>query len=76
MINHNSTSENTYCKDNNNLVIECTLIGGFMPMMEVYYQNRKITSFFERKIWNDRKALEQLAKEIIEQCHTSKPFKK
>jgi len=76
MKNHNSTPLNTYCKYNKNLVIECTLIGGLLPLMVVYYQNRKITSSFERKIWNDRKAIEQLAKEILEQCHTSKPFKK
>lgn len=56
------------------LTINCTLIGGVLPMFEIFYQNRKITGFFNRSIWNNEKAITELAKNVIDARHEVEPF--
>lgn len=57
------------------LRIECTLALGIIPMFEVIYQNRKITGFFDKSIWNDKEAIIKMAQSIIEARHKVQPFK-
>lgn len=56
------------------LYIECTLIGGMLPMFEITYKNRLIQGFFEREIWNNKTAIIQMAKNVVENQHKVKPF--
>ena len=56
------------------LKIECTLIGGLIPMFEINYQNRVIKGFFSRSIWKDKKAIIKMAENVVEARHRVKPF--
>lgn len=61
--------------ESNKLTIECTLIGGILPMFEAKYKGRKISGFFNRSLWNNKKEIEKLVCNCLEEIHVNKPFK-
>ena len=58
----------------NELTIECTLIGGILPMFEAKYKGRRISGFFNKSIWNNPEEIKQLVYNSLEQIHEIKPF--
>lgn len=58
----------------NKLTIECTLIGGVLPMFEAEYKGRKISGFFHKSIWNNETEIKQIVCNCLEQIHVNKPF--
>jgi hypothetical protein len=74
MKNHKNPFHKRLNKDTK-LTVECTLIGGLLPMFEIYYQDRKITGLFDRSIWGDEAAILEMAKAAIEYRHKFQPFK-
>ena len=57
------------------LTVECTLLGGVLPLYKIHFQNRKITGHFSKSIWGNEQAILEMAKEIVEYRHKFQPFK-
>jgi hypothetical protein len=69
----NGSEDNT--GKNNKLTIECKLLDGNLPIMEITYCNRKISAFCSLSLMMNPKALLKEAIEILEYRNTISSFK-
>jgi hypothetical protein len=60
--------------ESNKLTIECTLIGGVLPMFEAEYKGRRISGFFNKNIWNNPEEIKKAVCSSIDEIHEIKPF--
>lgn len=59
---------------NNELTIECYLIGNILPMFVANYKGRRIKGFFHKSLWNKPDKIKEVVCNLLEEQHVIKPF--